>query len=108
MDANKVKEIFSDKAFAKSLLELESATQVQAELKKKGLDFSENDIMKIRDEISKNLENGTKPEELSLDQLDDVAGGIAITTTLAIVGGVLAAVVFADEHGRGRGWWGRW
>jgi len=94
MDANKIKEIFADQAFAKSLMEMETAAQVQAELKKKGLDLSEKDVMKMRDEIVKHVENGTKPEELSLDQLDDVAGGsVTLCVGIAIATFVGAAVI---------------
>ena len=79
MDTNKVKEIFSDQAFMKSLFELETVAQVQAELKKKGLDVTEQDVMKLRDDIEKQIKNGKHQGEMSLDQLDDVAGGNAIS-----------------------------
>ena len=92
MDTNKIKEIFSDQAFVKSLLEKDTAAQVQAELKKKGIDLSEKEVMKMRDEIIKHTENGTKPEELSLDQLDDVAGGIG-PVTLTILSVIVAGAV---------------
>ena len=75
MDIDKVKEVFSDKEFVEIMLEKETPAQVQVELKKRGLDFSENDIIKMRDKINNHLENGTEPDELSLDQLDDVAEG---------------------------------
>ena len=95
MDTNKIKEIFSDQAYVKSLLEMETAAQVQTELKKKGLDISEKEVMKIRDEVINHLENGTKPAELSLDQLDDVAGGLIISTTVLVVLAGIATVTGA-------------
>ena len=97
MDTNKIKEIFSDQAFVKSLLEKDTAAQVQAELKKKGIDLSEKEVMKLRDEIVKHTENGTKPEELSLDQLDDVAGGLLISMTTLIVLAGIATVAGAGS-----------
>jgi len=78
MNTNKMKELFSDQAFVKKLTEMETAAQVQAELKKKGLDLSENDVVKIKEEINKHLKSGKKAEELSLEALDDVAGGSSI------------------------------
>ena len=98
MDANKIKEVFADQAYVKSLLEMETAAQVQTELKKKGLDLSEKDVMKMRDEIVKHVENGTTPEELSLDQLDDVAGGLVVS-----VGLVIAVIAGAAAIGTGAG-----
>jgi len=95
MDTNKIKEIFADQAFVKSLLKMETAAEVQKALKEKGLDISEKDVLKMRDELNKHLENGTKPDELSLDQLDDVAGGLIISTTVLIVLAGIATVTGA-------------
>ena len=75
MDTKKMNEIFSDQAFTKSLLEMETVAQVQAELKKKGLDVTEQDVLKLRDDINKHVESKSNQGEMSLDQLDDVAGG---------------------------------
>ena len=75
MDTKKLNELFLDQAFVKSLCELETAAQVQAELKKKGLDATEQDVMKLRESLIKQIENGKHQGEMSLDQLDDVAGG---------------------------------
>ena len=79
MDTKKMNEIFSDQAFVKSLVGMETAAQVQAELKKKGLDISEQEVLKIKDEINKHLKSGKKAEELSLDALDNVAGGTILS-----------------------------
>ena len=84
MDTNKMKEIFADQAFVKSLVVLETATQVQAELKKKGLDITEHDVVKLRDEINKLFQNRSKAEELSLNELDDVAGGVSASDATKI------------------------
>ena len=76
MDTKKMNEIFSDQAFVKSLLEMETAAQVQVELKKKGLDVTEQDVLKLRDDIEKQIKNGKNQGEMSLEALDDVAGGV--------------------------------
>ena len=94
MNIEKMKEVFSDEAFVKGLFELESAAEVQAALKEKGVELTEEDILGIRDllvkvesgEISvEKLENGELPEEL----LEQVAGGI-ILAFAAVSGGFVA------------------
>ena len=95
MDANRIKEVFSDEAFVKSLLELENPAEVQAALKEKGIDLSESKIMEMRDQIAAHIENGTTPDELSLDQLDDVAGGLFITMTVTTMVTIAACTFLA-------------
>ena len=83
MNTEKLKEVFADEAFVKGLFELETAAEVQASLKERGVELSEEEILSIRDllikmengEISaEQLENGELPEEL----LEHVAGGAAL------------------------------
>ena len=80
MNTEKIKEVFSDEAFVKSLFELESTAEVQAALKEKGVEMTEEEILGIRDLLIKvesgkisaeQLENG----ELSDELLEQVAGG---------------------------------
>ena len=98
MNVDKLKEVFSDGAFVKSLFELESAGEVQAALKEKGIEFSEEEIISIRDFLLK-VEEGdiTKEQlekwtvqledgELSEKELEIVAGGIALETVGFVVG----------------------
>ena len=85
MDTKKMKEIFEDQAFVKSLIEKETAAQVQAELKKKGIDLTEQDVMKLREEINSQINSGKSADELSLNALDDVAGGVSVNPILSIV-----------------------
>ena len=75
IDQGYVKEVFSDEVFVKSLLELETPLEVQAALQEKGIEMTESEILALRDEIEKLAERVRNGEELSLDQLDDVAGG---------------------------------
>jgi len=104
MNSNEIQKVLSDEVFVKSLMEMETTAEVQKALKLKGLDLSEKDILKIRDDVQKHLENGTKPDELSLDQLDDVAGGslimlsataLVVTLVACAAGGAGAATVFS-------------
>ena len=96
MNAEKLKEVFADEAFVKGLFELESAAEVQAALKEKGVELSEEEILGIRDLLCKvesgeisaeQLEDGELPEEL----LEQVAGG-SVLLTIGIVAGVVANV----------------
>ena len=94
MNMEKMKEIFADEAFVKSLFELESAGEVQAALKEKGVELTEEQILGIRDLLGKvesgeisveQLENGELPEEL----LEQVSGG-SIIAVAAVIGGFAA------------------
>ena len=94
MENYKMKEIFADEAFVKSLMELESAAEVQEALKEKGIELTEDDIMALRDiilkveegEISREqleswvaqAEDGELPEEM----LELVSGGLLISSLL--------------------------
>ena len=103
MNIEKMKEVFSDEAFVKGLFELESAAEVQAALKEKGIEFSEEEIISIRDFLLK-VEKGdiTKEQlekwtvqledgELSEEELEIVAGGIALETVGFVVGCAIIA-----------------
>ena len=109
MNVVKLKEVFSDEAFVKGLFELESAGEVQAALKEKGIEFSEEEIISIRDFLLKVEESDITKEqlekwtvqledgELSEEELELVAGGIAIETVGFVVGCAIiayAAVAF--------------
>ncbi|NPV91237.1 MAG: Nif11-like leader peptide family natural product precursor [Firmicutes bacterium] len=71
-DQAKVQEVFSDEVFVKNLLALETPGEVQAALRNKGLDFTVEDIVKIKDAVAKKQNAG---EELSDEDLEGVAGG---------------------------------
>lgn len=88
MDEKRVKEVFSDESFVKGLMEKETSEDVQAALKEKGLDFSLEEIAKIRDGIVSGVANG---DELAMDQLEDVAGGFVIATVIGIVCSIIGA-----------------
>jgi predicted ribosomally synthesized peptide with nif11-like leader len=70
MDAKKLKEVFSDKEFVERLGELDKPEDVQAELKKKGIDVSVEELIAFKDKLSK-----TGDQELSESELEDAAGG---------------------------------
>ena len=111
MNIEKLKEVFSDEAFAKSLFELESAAEVQAALQDKGVELSEEEILSVRDVLAKvesgeisaeQLEQWTKQvesDELPEELLEQVAGGSLMVAGLVILGicGAVALVGLADS-----------
>ena len=93
MNQSNIKEVFSDEVFVGSLLELETPAEVQVALKGKGIDVSESEIISLRDEIIKQAQNISEGGELSLDQLDDVAGGsLLLFGTMALTGAAVAII----------------
>ena len=103
MNEQRIKEVFSDEVFVSRLLNLETAQEVRSELHSKGIDLSIEDIHKIRD----TLINTTNWEELSEAQLEEVAGGILITTILSIIFGAIGAgcAVVNTAHTVSNGRW---
>lgn len=102
MNMKNMKAAFTDETFVKGLFELESVAEVQAALKEKGVEMTEEEILSVRDLLVK-MESGeitaeqveqwsTQAEsgELPDEVLEQVAGGLAGTTILAIYMGVLA------------------
>lgn len=86
MNEAKIKEVFSDEAFVKSLVQMDTAEDVQKAVSEKGIDLSIEEI----NIIQSSLESG---EELNEDQLENVAGGIAITAICALIGAITGAVI---------------
>lgn len=85
MNELKIKEIFSDQAFVESLMEMENAEDVQAAIADKGIELTLNDIEALRAQLS------NTSEELSEDDLENVAGGFAISATVVAIGSCCAA-----------------
>ena len=98
MNIEKMKAVFADETFMKQLFELETAAQVQAALKEKGVEMSEQEILGIRDLLVKmesgevsaeqaeqwaaQAESGELPDEL----LEQVSGGEFIIMAAVTVG----------------------
>ncbi len=95
----------SDKSLAERLLSKETPEEVQDLLKSEGLDFSKDEIEALRISVMKALEG--EDEELSEDDLEEVAGGAAVTlgTVIAvgkILGGTGAVAGLTNNVSRGR------
>ena len=86
MDDVRIKEIFSDEAFVTSLLKLETPEEAQAALKEKGLELNNDEILAFRDMLMKTLEKAQKNGGvLSIEDLDEAAGGVMISQAAAQV-----------------------
>ena len=92
MNEQQIKEIFSDESFVNSILEMETPQDVQKALSEKGLDLSLEEINTIQNTLINNDNEG----ELSEDDLENVAGGVAITTVICglIIGAATASGTF--------------
>ena len=71
----KLAELLKDENVVKELLELETDEEVQKFLAAKDIELSLDEIKTIREGINARLNNS---EELSDDQLENVAGGVGI------------------------------
>ena len=122
MNIEKMKTVFADETFVKSLFELETAAEVQAALKEKGVEMSEEEILGIRELLIK-VESGeisveqleqwaaqVESGELSDEMLEQVSGGSVLGTIgLALIGAacVAAFAIETDDliyEGTGRHW----
>jgi lactobin A/cerein 7B family class IIb bacteriocin len=104
MDDARVKEVFADEAFVKSLLELETAEEVQSALAARGIEASREEILSVRDALIKAAEKGGT---LSDEELENVAGGIIPFLIPVIVGAVAGgtAVFSTAAHVLSKGKW---
>lgn len=90
IDEAVIRSTFEDEAFVQFLLTLETPEEVQAALREKKIDFSVDEIKKIRELIVQSAESG---KELSEEDLTAVVGGcdpFFVPTALAIMGIALA------------------
>ena len=110
MNMEKMKAVFADEAFIKQLFELETAAQVQAALKEKGVELTEEEILSVREALvkmdnaeisaeqleqwSKQADRGELPEEM----LEYVAGGVAVAT---VIGAIIAVIGYASAAAGG-------
>jgi hypothetical protein len=84
MHEKRILDAFSDETFVKALLALDSAEDVQTALKnEKEIEISVEDIKRIRASIIAGI--NASGEELSLEALDDVAGGNMISTIVPLI-----------------------
>lgn len=98
MNNEKLKELLKDEAFVKELVEQETVEDAQKLLASKGVDISVDQLNEIRKGVAARVEEG---EELSDEQLENVAGGFADAIT-AVVDAVIAVGDFVNTVTRRR------
>jgi hypothetical protein len=92
MNEEQIKEIFSDKEFVQTLMDMDDPESIQAALKEKGLDLTLEEIMLLNQQLEIAMDNGG---ELTEEQLAQASGGsfvmlgIVLWLTLA---GVITAI----------------
>lgn len=79
----KLNELLQDESFIKNLLSLETDEEVQSFLSENGVDFTLSEIAAIKSGVAARLAGDE--EELSDDDLENVAGGADIA---AIISGI--------------------
>ena len=92
MNEKHIKEVFSDEAFVSSLLELDTPVEVQAALKAKDIDLTEDEVIAIRDGIIEQVQKLSDGDALSMEQLDEAAGGTPFVV-VGTVGFIVTAIV---------------
>ena len=101
----KFEKLMQDEAFAEKLLSLDEDTEIQALLSENGVEFTLEQIAAIKKGVIAQL-NG-EDAELSDEDLEDVAGGIAVGAAITIAVGVVKGLVILGNgvHKWTRGRW---
>ena len=86
MNEERIKEVFSDEEFVKELFSKETPEEAKALLEEKDIDFSVEDLIKLREIIIAKIEQQASSEEgeLGEDELKDVSGG-TLTFIIALI-----------------------
>lgn len=82
--------IQNDTAFAKSVVDAQDPKAVLGLAKESGIELTEGDIIAAKEILIKAMEQGDQ-SELSEEELENVAGGLVVTTGLLITLGVIGA-----------------
>jgi lactobin A/cerein 7B family class IIb bacteriocin len=101
MNEERIKEVFSDKAFVEELISTHEPEKIQALLESKDIEMSIAEIEKFKDAVMKKMENPDAALELSDEDLEDVAGG-CLWIAIPIAIGILAGICVADNLTGGR------
>ena len=78
MTEERIKEVFSDEEFVKELFSKETPEEAKALLEEKDIEFSVEEVVKLREIIVAKMEAASNGEEAELgeEDLEDVSGGI--------------------------------
>ena len=103
MNEERIREVFSNKEFLTELIAMEVPEDIQAALVEKDIDFTIDEICKMKEMVEKGIEKAAVGEELSEDELNKIAGG----NPLLIIP-IALVVVFGTAFGVSTGTRGRW
>ena len=95
MNEERIKEVFSDEEFVKELLSRETPVEAKALLEEKDIDFSVEDLIKLREILVAKMEAAENGEEAELgdEDLEDVSGG-TLTFIIAVIIPVVVNAAF--------------
>ena len=95
MNEERIKEVFSDEEFVKELFSRETPEEAKALLEEKDIDFSVEDLIKLREILVAKLQKSEGGEEVELgeDELEDVSGG-TLTFIIAVIIPVVVNAAF--------------
>ena len=95
MNEERIKEVFSDEEFVKELFSRETPEEAKALLEEKDIDFSVEDLIKLREILVAKLQKSEGSEEVELgeDELEDVSGG-TLTFIIAVIISVVVNAAF--------------
>jgi len=95
MNEERIKEVFSDEEFVKELFSKETPEEAKALLEEKDIDFSVEDLIKLREILVAKLQKSEGSEEVELgeDELEDVSGG-TLTFIIAVIIPVVVNAAF--------------
>ena len=95
MNEERIKEVFSDEEFVKELLSRETPEEAKALLEEKDIDFSVEDLIKLREILVAKMEAAENGEEAELgdEDLEDVSGG-TLTFIIAVIIPVVVNAAF--------------
>lgn len=93
----------ADKGLVEKIINLETAEEVQSFIKAQGIEFSLEEINALKNALVNNAQKG----ELTDADLEEVAGGIVVTTgviatTFGVIGGTSSAAGFVHTITRSR------
>ena len=97
----KVEEAMKDQAFVEQLAAAETAEAAQAVFASRDIEFTLEEVK----QIGVGLRTELGGDELSADDLDAVAGGVALATVAAVVKIIAGGVTIINFIGKRAGWW---
>ena len=94
---NALKPLLEDEKFANEIMDMSSSEEVMAAFARHGVPVSESEIIEIGEAFNKAVGDN---EELSEQDLSNVAGGFAISTVLIIGGAIVLCYVAGRVLGK--------